>query len=45
MAGCGCGERAADETICTDTCDYNGDGDCTIDGILYLDNADELNIY
>ncbi len=25
--------------------DCNGDGDCSIDGILYLDNAAELNIY
>jgi len=25
--------------------DCSGNGDCSIDGILYLDNADELNIY
>ncbi|KXJ52071.1 MAG: hypothetical protein AXW12_16375 [Thalassospira sp. Nap_22] len=25
--------------------DCSGDGDCTIDGVLYLDNADELNVY
>ena len=25
--------------------DCNGDGDCTIDGVLYLNNADELNVY
>ncbi len=25
--------------------DCSGDGDCTIDGILYLDNADALNVY
>ncbi|MBF5058476.1 hypothetical protein Y5W_03770 [Alcanivorax sp. 521-1] len=25
--------------------DCSGTGDCSIDGILYLDNAEELNIY